>query len=197
MSSCWNHAAVEPRDKDSPPLAADPISMVTACTDSYDSASLKHFPQELSSPKSQCSMLRKHPWLPRAALRDFLTLVGTHIRLLPSTEMPSVGDSWGCPVTTTSPKPGSEMLGDQIQIPPQRSGDTAIGPASHQVSSLVPTQITTWLHGKLAALVQRQKSRFLDSTGGFPLRRETNLSVAPCGRRKLLAGPTLQKEPSG
>lgn len=48
VSSCWNH--------DSPPLTADPISMVTAGTDSYDSASLKHFPQELSSPKSQRSI---------------------------------------------------------------------------------------------------------------------------------------------
>lgn len=67
LSSCWNHAAVEPKDQDSPPLAADPISMVTAGTDFYDSASLKHFPQELSGPKSQCSMLRKHPWLPRTA----------------------------------------------------------------------------------------------------------------------------------
>lgn len=162
MSSCWNHEAEEPRDKDSPPLAADLISMVTAGTDSYDSESLKHFPQELSSPKSQYSMLRKHPWLPRAASQHsqlsgtFWPWWGqrTHVRLLPSTEMPFMGDSWGCPVATISLKPAPETSGDQIQIPPQSSGGTAIGPASH----LVPTKITTWLHSQLAALVQRQKS---------------------------------------
>lgn len=70
------------RDQDSPPLAADPISMVTAGTDSYDSASLKHFLQELSSPKSQCSMLRKLMGSQVSlsaftALRHFPALVGT------------------------------------------------------------------------------------------------------------------------
>lgn len=108
-----------------------------------------------------------------------------------------MGDSWGHPVATTSPKPGPETLGDQIQIPPQSSDGTATGPASHQVSSLLPTQITTRLHSQLAALVQRQKSTLLDSTGGFLLRCKTNLNVAPCGRRKLLVGSTLQNEPSG
>lgn len=198
MSSCWNHEAVEPKDKDFPPLAADLISMVTAGTDSYDSASLKHFLQELSSPKSQYSMQRKHPGLPRAASQHS-QLSGTfrpwwvqrtHVRLLPSTEMPFMGDSWGCPVATISPKPAHETSG--VQIPPQSSDGTATGPASH----LVPTQITTWLHSQLAALVQRQKSWLLNSTGGFPLRRKINLSVAPRGRRKLLVGATLEKEPS-
>lgn len=91
----------------------------------------------------------------------------TYVQLLPATKLPFMWVSCGCPVATVPPKQGPESPRDQIF--PQSSDSIATGPARHQVSSLVPTQIMTWLHSQPAVLDEGQKSWLLGSTGEVSL----------------------------
>lgn len=138
MTSRWNQAAAEPRGKDSSPLAADPISVVTPDTNSYESVCLKHLPLQLSSPTTQHPRLRKNAQPPMTAACHF-QLPGPSqpwwgqricVQLMPFTEMSCICDSWGCLVATVSPKQGPEVLRDQIQTSLHSRDSTAIGPAN-------------------------------------------------------------------